>query len=249
MKSIAKTSQVHVGRELRNLRRQAGLTTRVVAEMLELSRTSYENFEYRRRRPHLPLDMVARLALALRPYDVDPEAIWRLADSMELDIFARAWNTTGRRPVLRGVRKRRKKETRERRTTIEDLAGQSSDRSVTHQRRLAFARNIRRLRASKAWLQKDLAAHIHIKLITVGGWERSGHIPSDVTLRRLAEAFGCSVEALFEMAPKVAPVDRTAEAIAVAVMGLIESGTIRSLPRSGYTVRRGRGRVVVESSE
>ncbi len=51
------------------------------------------------------------------------------------------------------------------------------------------------------------------------------------------------------VAPKAASVDRTAEAIAVAVMGLIESGTIRSLPRGGYTVRRGRGRVVVESSE
>ncbi len=50
------------------------------------------------------------------------------------------------------------------------------------------------------------------------------------------------------MAPKAAPVDRTAEAIAVAVMGLIESGTIRSLPRGGYTVRRGRGRVVVQSA-
>ncbi len=50
------------------------------------------------------------------------------------------------------------------------------------------------------------------------------------------------------VAPKAAPVDRTAEAIAVAVMGLIESGTIRSLPRGGYTVRRGRGRVVVQSA-
>ena len=48
---------------------------------------------------------------------------------------------------------------------------------------------------------------------------------------------------------KGAPVDKTADAIAGAVMGLIEDGTIKSIPRGGYTVRRGRGRVVVEASE
>lgn len=42
-----------------------------------------------------------------------------------------------------------------------------------------------------------------------------------------------------------APVDKVAEAIAGTVMGLIEDGKIRSLPQGGYTVRRGRGRVVV----
>ncbi len=46
---------------------------------------------------------------------------------------------------------------------------------------------------------------------------------------------------------KAAPVDKTAQAIAQAVMGLIEDGTIKGIPRGGYTVRRGRGRVVVES--
>ena len=45
---------------------------------------------------------------------------------------------------------------------------------------------------------------------------------------------------------KAAPADKTAEAIAGAVEKLIESGKIRSLPRGGYVVRRGRGRVVVE---
>ncbi len=43
--------------------------------------------------------------------------------------------------------------------------------------------------------------------------------------------------------------DKTAEAIANAVMGLIEDGTIKGLPRSGYVVRRGRGRVVVSQVE
>ena len=42
-----------------------------------------------------------------------------------------------------------------------------------------------------------------------------------------------------------APGDTTAEAIAGAVMALIEDGTIKGLPRGGYHVRRGRGRVVV----
>ena len=39
--------------------------------------------------------------------------------------------------------------------------------------------------------------------------------------------------------------DKTAQAIADAVMGLIEAGTIKGLPRGGYVVRRGRGRVAV----
>ena len=49
-------------------------------------------------------------------------------------------------------------------------------------------------------------------------------------------------------APESTPVDKTAEAIAGAVMGLIDSGAIKGLPRGGYTVRRGRGRVVVEAT-
>ena len=45
-----------------------------------------------------------------------------------------------------------------------------------------------------------------------------------------------------------APPDKTADAIADAVMALINDGTIKGLPRGGYTVRRGRGRVVVEAA-
>lgn len=40
-------------------------------------------------------------------------------------------------------------------------------------------------------------------------------------------------------------VDKTAEVIADAVMGLISSGKIKTIPRGGYIVKRGRGRVVV----
>ena len=43
--------------------------------------------------------------------------------------------------------------------------------------------------------------------------------------------------------------DKSAEAIAEAVMGLIEKGTIKGLPRGGYNVRRGRGRVVVTAPD
>ncbi len=45
---------------------------------------------------------------------------------------------------------------------------------------------------------------------------------------------------------KAASVDKTAGAIAGAVEKLIADRKIRSLPRGGYVVRRGRGRVVVE---
>ncbi len=47
-------------------------------------------------------------------------------------------------------------------------------------------------------------------------------------------------------AKRAAPADKTAEAIAGAVEKLIADRKIRSLPRGGYVVRRGRGRVVVE---
>ena len=46
-------------------------------------------------------------------------------------------------------------------------------------------------------------------------------------------------------APSILSTDKTADAIAGAVMALIDDGTIKGLPRGGYVVRRGRGRVVV----
>ena len=45
---------------------------------------------------------------------------------------------------------------------------------------------------------------------------------------------------------KAAPVDKTAQAIADAVMDLFAKGKIKTLPRGGYVIKRGRGRVVVE---
>lgn len=43
--------------------------------------------------------------------------------------------------------------------------------------------------------------------------------------------------------------DKTAEAIANAIMGLVSSGKIKSIPRGGYVVKRGRGRVVVSAAK
>ena len=41
------------------------------------------------------------------------------------------------------------------------------------------------------------------------------------------------------------PADRNADRVAEALWPLVEQGTLR-LPRGGYIVRRGRGRIVVE---
>ncbi len=46
---------------------------------------------------------------------------------------------------------------------------------------------------------------------------------------------------------KSAPTDKTAEAIADAIMKLLDSGKIMGLPRGGYLVKRGRGRIVVSA--
>lgn len=46
-------------------------------------------------------------------------------------------------------------------------------------------------------------------------------------------------------APAGEKIDKTGAAIAEAVEGLIKSRKIKSLPRGGYVVKRGRGRVVV----
>ncbi len=48
---------------------------------------------------------------------------------------------------------------------------------------------------------------------------------------------------------QAAPSDATAEAIAAAVMALIEDGTIKRLPRDEDNVRLGRGRVVVSRTD
>ncbi|MCP4250510.1 MAG: hypothetical protein GY778_25990 [bacterium] len=48
---------------------------------------------------------------------------------------------------------------------------------------------------------------------------------------------------------KVAPADKTADAIAATVMQLIYDGKIKGLPRRGYVVKRGRGRVIVSPAD
>jgi len=43
--------------------------------------------------------------------------------------------------------------------------------------------------------------------------------------------------------------DRTAAAIAETLMQLIRTGKIKSLPRGGYIVKRGRGRIIVAPND
>ena len=63
------------------------------------------------------------------------------------------------------------------------------------------------------------------------------------------KAFAAWLKERLEPSLKTAPADRAADAIAAAVMALIEDGTIKGLPRGGYNVRRGRGRVVVSRAD
>ena len=48
---------------------------------------------------------------------------------------------------------------------------------------------------------------------------------------------------------KADSMDKTAEAIGDAIMVLLDSGKIKGLPRGGYIVKRGRGRVVVTQAD
>ncbi|MDP6707709.1 MAG: hypothetical protein QF893_15305 [Alphaproteobacteria bacterium] len=65
-------------------------------------------------------------------------------------------------------------------------------------------------------------------------------VGDDIAAKAFAEWFANKPE-------KAAAVstDKTAEAIADAVMSLIERRKIKGLPRGGYVVKRGRGRVMV----
>lgn len=187
------------GQQLKVLRREAGLSARSVAQMLGMPRSSYEKIEDRRRKPTLPLDLVAKLVLALRPYHVAPEAVWRLADDAELDIFVRAWNSSTRKPLLRDRPTRQKKEVRETRPAIETRAREIFVQHAARRKRLSFGKNIRKLRKARGWRQQDLAGQIGVWQTAVSHWESYGRIPREATLRRLAEIFGCEVEALFTM--------------------------------------------------
>ncbi len=54
-------------------------------------------------------------------------------------------------------------------------------------------------RAKKDWTQADLAKHIGISRQAVNSIETGKFTPSTVLALRMAEAFGCTVEALFQL--------------------------------------------------
>ena len=80
-----------IGRRLKDLRRQAGLSSRAVAERLEMPASTYQKYEDRYRRPYLPLQLVAKLVNALRNEGVSPDSIWALADNDQIAAFHEAW--------------------------------------------------------------------------------------------------------------------------------------------------------------
>lgn len=62
--------------------------------------------------------------------------------------------------------------------------------------------NIRRLRRENGWYQKELAAMMPVCHEVVSKWEIGAVAPSAWCLARLAEIFGCSIDALFGRAEK-----------------------------------------------
>ncbi|MBR1740005.1 MAG: helix-turn-helix transcriptional regulator [Ruminococcus sp.] len=58
--------------------------------------------------------------------------------------------------------------------------------------------SIKRFRKAKGWLQKDLAEMLGVAKNTVSTWESGERKPDIVTLKRLAEIFGCTADELLE---------------------------------------------------
>lgn len=69
-----------VSRQLKELRRRAGLSIREVAEALGMERgSSYQHYEDRYRKALLPLDLIQRLAPIFERSGADPGALYALA--------------------------------------------------------------------------------------------------------------------------------------------------------------------------
>ena len=58
-------------------------------------------------------------------------------------------------------------------------------------------KKIRLLRRLKGWTQAELARHMGCARITINLWEKNKSIPKDKNLKKLAQIFGISTEALF----------------------------------------------------
>lgn len=55
---------------------------------------------------------------------------------------------------------------------------------------VALQQQIRDGRANKGWTQKDLAAHLNLKVSVINGYESGSVVPDHSTLQRLSRALG-----------------------------------------------------------
>jgi len=62
-----------------------------VAERLGIPASTYQKYEDRYQRPHLPLHLVARLVNALRIEGISPDDVWTLAEPAQVSSFLEAW--------------------------------------------------------------------------------------------------------------------------------------------------------------
>ncbi|MDJ0396343.1 helix-turn-helix transcriptional regulator [Rhodococcus sp. G-MC3] len=61
--------------------------------------------------------------------------------------------------------------------------------------------DVRRRRAEKGWSQAELAERIDVTRLTVISIEKERYDPSLPVAFRLADAFGCTIEDMFEPEP------------------------------------------------
>jgi transcriptional regulator with XRE-family HTH domain len=80
-----------IGRRLKNLRKRARLSSRAVAERLDIPASTYQKYEDRYQRPYLPLHLVAKLVNALRAEGISVDEIWTLAEPSQVSSFLEAW--------------------------------------------------------------------------------------------------------------------------------------------------------------
>jgi len=89
---------------------------------------------------------------------------------------------------------------------------------------------IAQLRRSAGWTQADLAQKLGITAQAVSQWERGETMPDILTLPLLAEAFGCSIDALYKGE------EEKAEAPAVPSLAVPDDGQWRAVVMCGSRI-------------
>ena len=67
---------------------------------------------------------------------------------------------------------------------------------------------IREFRKKKGWTQKDLADKLGVALDTISRYETESREPRASELKKMAEIFGCSVDAILNPTPSPAAENR-----------------------------------------